>query len=475
MPKLKIDAAFPSVNCPLFTVNYPGGSILRKLFGTDGVRGLANAELSPFLALQLGTTAAHVIIERKQNTRVLVGRDPRISGDILESALVAGICSQGVDAVLLGVIPTPGVAYLTMGSSAAAGAVISASHNPVRDNGIKFFGPDGFKLDDAMELAIEQQIDDFDNFPRPQGADVGNVLRRRELVSDYAEHVKHSITTPLAGMSLVIDGANGAASELAPRIFHELGAKTMCLNCTPNGININDGSGSLHPEQMSVLVRQIGADVGMSFDGDADRVILSDENGNIVDGDHIMAIYGLHCARTDGLPTGSVVGTVMSNVGLELALQKENLRLVRTAVGDRYVCDEMRASGAIVGGEKSGHIILARYSTTGDGMVTALQVLQIMLQTGKKLSELAGEMEEFPQLLVNVKVAERDGWEAKPEIIAAIKDAEAKLTGHGRVVVRPSGTEKLIRVMAEGPDQDELDTLVHQIADTVKRVMGAGV
>ncbi len=445
---------------------------LRKLFGTDGVRGLANVELSPLLAMQLGATAAHVIIERKQNTRVLIGRDPRISGDILESALVAGICSQGVDAVLAGVVPTPAVAYLTTTTDAAAGVVISASHNPMPDNGIKFFGPDGHKLDDSVEAAIEEQLESFDSFPRPRGAEVGNILRRRELASDYAAHVKGTIDVPLGGMKLVIDGANGAASELAPRIFHELGARTSCLNCTPNGININEDTGSLHPEKMALLVRQLGADVGLAFDGDADRVILADEQGNVVDGDHVMAIYALHCARTSGLPTNTVVGTVMSNVGLELALKKEGLKLARTAVGDRYVSDEMRRSGAIVGGEKSGHIILSRYTTTGDGMITALQVLAVMLQTGKKLSELAAEMEEFPQLLVSVRVAERDGWDTKPEIVSAIEDVEKKLAGRGRVVVRPSGTEKLIRVMAEGPDQRELETLVGQIADAVKKAMG---
>lgn len=445
---------------------------MRKLFGTDGVRGLANVELSPLLALQLGATAAHVIIERKQNTKMVIGRDPRISGDILESALAAGICSQGVDAVLAGVIPTPGVAYLTMTTGAAAGVVISASHNPMPDNGIKFFGPDGYKLDDSVEATIEEQLELFDSFPRPSGADVGNIFRKRELAYEYAQHVKSTIDVTLGGIKVVIDGANGAASELAPRIFHELGARTSCLNCTPNGININEDTGSLHPEKMALLVKQLGADVGMAFDGDADRVILADEKGNVVDGDHIMAIYALHCARTSGLPTNTVVGTVMSNVGLELALKKEGIKLVRTAVGDRYVSDEMRRSGAVVGGEKSGHIILSRYTTTGDGMITALQILSVMLHTGKKLSELASEMQEFPQLLVNVQVAERDGWDNKPEILSAIKDAEEKLAGRGRVVVRPSGTEKLIRVMAEGPDQQELEILVGQIADAVKRTMG---
>lgn len=445
---------------------------MAKLFGTDGVRGLANVDISPLLALKLGTTAAHVIIERRQNTRVLVGRDPRISGDILESALVAGICSQGVDAVLAGVIPTPGVAYLTKDTQAAAGAVISASHNPVRDNGIKFFGPDGYKLDDSVEEAIEAQLEFFDQFARPGGADVGNILRRHELAWEYAQHVKSTIPHTLTGMKLVIDCANGAASELAPRVYEELGAKTTCMHCTPNGININQDCGSLYPEDMRKAVRETGADLGLSFDGDADRVILADEKGEIVDGDHIMAIYALHRARTGGLPTGTVVGTVMSNVGLEIALSKENLRLVRTAVGDRYVCDEMRRSGAVVGGEKSGHLILSDYTTTGDGMVTALQVIAVMLETGRKLSQLAAEMEEFPQLLVNVKVSRREDWDQQPAIVAAVRNAEEKLAGCGRVVVRPSGTEPLIRVMAEGPNRQELEELVGRMAEAVKSALG---
>ena len=459
---------------------------MRKLFGTDGVRGLANAELSPLLALQLGATAAHVLIEHEpeipgyasgrnaapkhSQATVLVGRDPRISGDILESALVAGICSQGVDALLAGVIPTPGVAYLARRSRCAAGVVISASHNPVKDNGIKFFGPDGYKLDDAVEAEIEQQIDAFDSFPKPIGKDVGSVFHKHELVWEYAFHVKQTIQTPLDGLSVVIDCANGAASELAPRIFYELGARTTCVNCTPNGIDINERSGSLHPEQMAALVRQTGADVGLSFDGDADRVIMADEKGEIVDGDHAMTIYGLYRARNGGLPMNTVVGTVMSNIGLELALAKQKVGLVRTAVGDRYVCDEMRRSGAVVGGEKSGHIILSEHTTTGDGMITGLQIFAIMLATGKRLSELASEMQEFPQILVNVKVAERDGWDTKPAITSAIKDVEEKLAGCGRVVVRPSGTEAIFRVFAEGKTMKKARALAEEWENVGKRI-----
>lgn len=443
-----------------------------RLFGTDGVRGLANVDISPFLALKLGTTAAHVIIESKQNTRVLVGRDPRISGDILESALIAGVCSQGCDAVVAGVIPTPGVAYLTKSTHASAGVVISASHNPVEDNGIKFFGPDGYKLDDRVEESIEEQIERFDSFPKPKGGDVGNIMRRHELAWEYAEHVKGTTQSSLDGMKIVIDGANGAASELAPRVFEELGAKVTCINCDPNGVNINKDCGSLHPRQMAAKVVETSADVGLSFDGDADRVILADERGNMVDGDHVMAIYGLHMAAKGDLPTNTVVGTVMSNMGLEIALGRRKVRLVRTAVGDRYVSDEMRRSGAIAGGEKSGHIILSRHTTTGDGMITALQMLSIMNATGKRLSELASAMQELPQLLVNVRVRRRDGWNKEQPIMLSIRDAEEKLAGRGRVVVRPSGTEKLIRVMAEGPNQGELETLVGSICDAVKQTLG---
>jgi phosphoglucosamine mutase len=445
---------------------------LKKLFGTDGVRGLANVELSPLLALQLGTAAAHVIVETRHDARVLIGRDPRISGDILESAMVAGICSQGVDVIIVSVISTPGVAYLTKSTGASAGVVISASHNPVQDNGIKFFGPDGYKLDDAVEADIEEHVPRADKLPRVSGGDVGRMFRKHELAWEYAEHVKTAASHRLDRMKIVLDGANGAASELAPQIFSEVGANVECINCNPNGININSGCGSLHPNMLQEKVRELGADVGLAFDGDADRVIMIDEHGEMVDGDHVMAIYGLRQARMNDLAGGVVVGTVMSNIGLEIALAKENIKLVRTPVGDRYVSDEMRRLGALIGGEKSGHIILSRYTTTGDGMITALQVLSIMAETGKRLSELACEMEEFPQILLNVPVKDRNGWDSIPQILSAISTAEQKLAGSGRVLVRPSGTEKLIRVMAEGPDMDELKQLTGDIAEAVRQALG---
>ncbi|MEN6521807.1 MAG: phosphoglucosamine mutase [Armatimonadota bacterium] len=443
-----------------------------KLFGTDGVRGVANVELTPLLALQLGTAAAHVIVEQKNKGRILIGRDPRISGDILESAMVAGVCSQGLDALLVGVISTPGVAYLTAATGASAGVVISASHNPVQDNGIKFFGPDGYKLDDAVESEIENYTAAFDRLPRPKGGDVGRMFRKHEMAWEYAQHLKTAATKKFDGLKVVIDCANGAASELAPQILSEVGADIKTINSNPNGININVGCGSLHPDTLREKVKKLGADVGLAFDGDADRVIMVDERGEIVDGDHVMAIYGLRHARLGNLPGNAVVGTVMSNIGLEIALAKENVTLVRTPVGDRYVSDEMRRIGAIVGGEKSGHIILSKFASTGDGVVTALQVISIMLETGKKLSELSSEMEEFPQLLVNVRVKDRNGWDKKPEIVSAITEAEKLLSGKGRVLVRPSGTEKLIRVMAEGPDMGELETLVGGIAESIQKLMG---
>ncbi len=443
-----------------------------KYFGTDGVRGLANVELSPLLALKLGATAAHVIVERKQNTKVIVGRDTRISGDILESALVSGICSQGVDAILAGVIPTPGIAYLTSASMAAAGVMISASHNHMRDNGIKFFGPDGYKLDDAVEASIESEMEGFESFTRPSGADVGNVRRRHEIVWEYAGHVKHTIDHSLAGLKIAVDSANGSASELAPVIFGDLGAKVTSIFAQPDGSNINSECGSLHPSKAQAETVRIGADLGLSFDGDADRVILCDEHGRLVDGDRVMAIYALHQAANGGLEGGMVVGTVMSNIGLEIVLREAGLKLVRAAVGDRYVVEDMRRLGAVIGGEKSGHIVFAKHSTTGDGMITALQVISIMLETGKKLSELADQMQEYPQLLVNVPVSTKDNWDSDQVILAAIADAEEKLKGRGRVLVRPSGTEKLIRVMAEGPDQDELDKLVGNIVEAVRKRIG---
>lgn len=443
-----------------------------KLFGTDGIRGVANTELSALLALKLGAASAYVLRSRHEGAQIFVGRDPRISGDILESALASGVCSLGVDVYLLGIVPTPGVAYLTRLKQADAGVVISASHNPMRDNGIKFFGSDGYKLSDEVENEIEKQLKRFNKLPRPEGNSVGRMYRAEEMVENYLDHLKGLLPNGLSGWKLALDCANGAVSHLAPKLFTELGANVMVINNSPNGININENCGSLYPETLQKLVKKENLQMGMSFDGDGDRAILIDEKGNIVDGDHVMAICALELARKDKLPGRKVVATVMSNAGLEVALARESITLLRTDVGDRYVSDKMRQTGAIIGGEKSGHIIFSEHSTTGDGMVTALQVLSVMAATGKPLSELAAQMSEFPQLLVNVPVRTKKGWEKIPEIADAVAWGQAQLAGGGRVFVRASGTEALIRVMAEGPDIQVLNEIVNPICEAIRKQLG---
>lgn len=440
----------------------------RTYFGTDGVRGIANTELSPRLAMGLGAAAALALGGADGSPpEVIVGRDPRLSGDLLEAALVAGLCSLGVHVTSLGVLPTPGVAFVTRARGARAGAVISASHNPVADNGIKFFGPDGRKLDDAWEARIEAHIDDWESHPRPTGAAVGRLTRTEQPVEAYATHLRDSCPARLDGLRLVVDCANGAASYLAPRILSELGAEVITLSAHPDGVNINENCGSLHPEAMAARVGAEGADAGLAFDGDADRVILADEKGRIVDGDRVLCLAGIHLAASGRLPGRVVVGTVMSNLGLEQALEKHDIRLVRAAVGDRYVAEEMARAGAVLGGEKSGHLLFARHTTTGDGILTALQVLQICRESGRSLAAWADEMQELPQVLRSVRVARRDGWREIPAVTDAIARAEATLAGRGRIFVRPSGTEKVIRIMAEGPDQTEIEHLVGEVADAL--------
>ena len=444
-----------------------------KLFGTDGVRGTANTKLSALLALRLGSASAYVLRRKHEGAKMLIGRDPRISGDILESAMASGICSLGVDVYLTDVVPTPAVAYLTKQIHADAGIVISASHNPMKDNGIKFFAGDGYKLPDEIEDEIEENVEKFDSLPRPEGAGVGRMYHAHDLIDSYIEHLHHTFPHRLDGMKIVLDCANGAVSEVAPKFFAELGADITTINCSPDGTNINKNAGSLHPKNLQDTVLTKGAQIGMAFDGDGDRAILVDDKGNLVDGDHVMTICGIHLARQGRLPKMGVVATVMSNIGLEIALKREGIKLLRTNVGDRYVSDEMRQTGIILGGEKSGHVIFSEYSTTGDGMVTALQTLNVMLETGKPLSELAGQMKEFPQILINIPVQKRDGWENVIEISEAVKAGEGKLTGRGRVFVRASGTEKLIRVMAEGPDLEELEAICSEICEIVKKTLGS--
>ena len=443
-----------------------------KLFGTDGVRGIANTELSALLALRLGSASAYVLRRKHEGAMMLIGRDPRISGDILESAMASGICSLGVDVYLAGVIPTPAVAFLSQHMHADAGIVISASHNPMRDNGIKFFGGDGYKLPDEIEAEIEEQVAGFDALPIPDGAGVGRMYRKHDLLDIYLDHVRKTFPHRLDGIKVILDCSNGAVFEAAPRLFSDLGAEITVMNDQPDGININAGCGSLHPETLQQMVLKKGAQIGMAFDGDGDRAILVDEKGRIVDGDHVMAICALHLARQNRLPKNGVVATVMSNIGLEIALQRENVSLLRTQVGDRNVSDEMRKTGIVIGGEKSGHLIFSDHSSTGDGLITSLQVLNIMLETGKPLSELADQMLEFPQLLINIHVKKKDGWDRIPEITEAVKVGETRLANRGRVFVRASGTEKLIRVMAEGPDLSELEEITGDICGVVKKMLG---
>lgn len=442
-------------------------------FGTDGVRGVANADLSAFFTFRLGRVAGGIITGEDQGRPVFLGSDTRLSGDLLRCALASGLLSVGVDVVDLGVLPTAGVAYLTSREQAAAGAMLSASHNPAPDNGIKFFGPDGRKIADETETAIEQAIDDWETFAAPTGEDLGRLYAGSDLVEQYVDYLVGCAPLRLDGLRVVMDCGHGSAYLLGPRVARALGAKVIALGCGPDGLNINAGYGALHPEQAQAAVREHGADLGVSFDGDADRAIFADEQGVLVDGDRVMALCAIAWKDTDRLPGNQVVGTVMSNVGLERGLADRGIRLLRAAVGDRHVADMMRAESAALGGEKSGHIIFSRLATTGDGILTFLQVAAVMLESGRRLSELAGQIQEYPQLLVNVPVWRRRGWRDQPDLWRSVREAEARLGDRGRILVRASGTERIIRVMAEGPDADEVHEIVHTVAAVIHDTMGS--
>ncbi len=444
----------------------------RNHFGTDGVRGVANSELSPQLAMALGAAAAHVLRENNTDREIVVGRDPRLSGDLLEAALIAGICSQGVNVLSVGVLPTPGVAFVTQARGAAAGVVISASHNPMADNGIKFFGSNGKKLADATEARIETLLGEWQEWARPTGGNVGAVTRSAKPTAGYVAHLQASCPLRLDGVKLVIDGANGAASFLAAQVFGELGANVTTIFCDPDGVNINADCGSLHPEAMQKRVLETGADAGLALDGDADRVILCDDTGTRFDGDRVLCLLGTFLHERGELAGDVVVGTIMSNMGLGIALQKRGVRFVAAPVGDRYVAEAMETEGAILGGEKSGHFLLPRLSPTGDGMLSALQVLAACAVSGRKLSDWATEMTEYPQRLESIPVRTKTGWAAIPEIAEAIAQGEAKLSGVGRLNVRASGTEKRIRVMAEAPDAATVDTVVESVSDAIRQALG---
>ncbi|MPL68157.1 Phosphoglucosamine mutase [bioreactor metagenome] len=443
-----------------------------RLFGTDGVRGLANKQLTPELAFRLGWAATTYFGEETHAQPVIIiGRDTRISGQMLEAALAAGICSAGGKAILAGMIPTPAVAYLTRKYNAQAGAVISASHNPFPDNGIKFFAGTGYKLPDAVEdkleelvlLAAQEQMD------RPTGEQVGTIENSHHLIKDYIDYVLATVSQDFSGLKIVVDCANGAAYEAAPILLKKLGAEVIVLNDQPNGININRDCGSTHLSQLQQAVVEHQANIGIAHDGDADRCLVVDETGRVVDGDQMMVICTLDLLKNNHLVENTLVTTVMSNIGLHQAVKEAGGKVEVTPVGDRYVLEAMLEHGYVLGGEQSGHIIFSQYSTTGDGLITALQLVSAVKKSGKTLSQLAGLMKIYPQLLVNVRVNTKDGWEDNQAIKASIAQGEAELGDNGRILVRPSGTESLIRVMAEGPDMDALERIVNTIAEVVKK------
>lgn len=440
-----------------------------KYFGTDGVRGVANAELTPELAFKLGRIGGYVLTKHIEKPRVVIGRDTRISGEMLESALIAGLLSIGADVMRLGVISTPGVAYLTKALSASAGVMISASHNPVEDNGIKFFGPDGYKLLDEQEAEIERLLDVEDTFPRPIGKDLGQVSDYFEGGQKYIQFLKQTISGDFSGIHIALDCANGAVSSLAPQLFADLEADISTMATSPNGLNINVGCGSTHPEALSEFVLERGAQIGLAFDGDADRLIAIDEKGNVVDGDKILFICAKYMQSRGWLKHGTVVTTVMSNLGLSQSLKELGIETKQTAVGDRYVMEEMRKGGYNLGGEQSGHLIFLDYNTTGDGLLSALQLVNVMKQTNKPLSELASEMQTFPQKLVNIRVANKYAVRENEHVRAVIEKVEAEMNGEGRVLVRPSGTEPLVRIMVEAKTEALCDQYMNEIASVVKK------
>lgn len=445
-----------------------------KYFGTDGVRGVANSELTPEFAFKLGRVGGYVLTkDATDRPKVLIGRDTRISGEMLEGALVAGLLSIGVEVMRLGVISTPGVAYLTRMMSANAGVMISASHNPVADNGIKFFGPDGFKLTDAQEAEIEAILDaQDDTLPRPIGADLGSVSDYFEGGQKYIQYLKQTVAEEFEGIHVALDCAHGATSSLATHLFADLEADISTMGASPTGLNINDGVGSTHPDGLAKFVTEKGADVGLAFDGDGDRLIAVDENGKIVDGDQIMFIIGKHLNTVGRLKKQTIVSTVMSNMGFYKAVEDNEMHSVQTAVGDRYVVEEMRANDYNLGGEQSGHIVFLDFNTTGDGLLTGIQLVNIMKATGKKLSELASEMKIFPQRLVNVRVTDKHAVTENAKVAAVIAEVEADMASNGRVLVRPSGTEPLVRVMVEAATEEDCERYVERIADVVRAEMG---
>jgi len=447
-----------------------------RLFGTDGVRGRANEELTAELALELSIAAASVLAESgafdDRRPRALVGRDPRASGEFLEAAVVAGLASSGIDAVRLGVLPTPGVAFLTGATSADLGVMISASHNPMPDNGIKFFARGGAKLDDDLEDAIEARMSQAvtNGRPRPTGADVGRISDDPALVEHYVAHLVSSLGHPISleGIRVVVDCANGAAYVAAPAAFEAQGADVIRIHANPDGININDHCGSTHMDSLRASVLEHGADLGIALDGDADRCLAVDTAGKVVDGDQILAILALSLCDNGRLKNDTVVATVMSNLGLVQAMRRHGIHVEQTKVGDRYVLEAMLAGGFSLGGEQSGHVIMLEHATTGDGVLTALHLMSTMASTGKSLAELAAVMTRLPQVLVNVPGVDKARADTDPGLTRAVAEAKQQLGDSGRVLLRPSGTESLVRVMVEAKSLETANDVAYRLADAVR-------
>ncbi|AMO60228.1 phosphoglucosamine mutase [Mycolicibacterium phlei] len=441
---------------------------MARLFGTDGVRGVANQDLTAELALALGSAAARRLTGPGGHARrvAVVGRDPRASGEMLEAAVIAGLTSEGVDALRVGILPTPAVAYLTSAYDADFGVMISASHNPMPDNGIKIFGPGGHKLDDATEDRIEELVAAGPGH-RPTGAGIGRVVDAADALDRYLRHVAKAVTTRLDGLTVVVDCAHGAASEAAPQAYRAAGANVIAINNAPNGLNINEHCGSTHMEALRSAVVSYGADLGLAHDGDADRCLAVDAAGRVIDGDAIMVVLALAMRESGELAGNTLVATVMSNMGLHLAMRSAGIAVRTTSVGDRYVLEELRAGAFALGGEQSGHIVMPSLGTTGDGIVTGLRLMSRMAQTRKTLAELAEPMRTLPQVLINVKVEDKTTVAQAPAVQSAVAEVEAELGDTGRILLRPSGTEQVVRVMVEAADEDTARQMAVRVAETV--------
>ena len=441
---------------------------MRKYFGTDGIRGIAGESLTADLSFKVGKALGKLLTEEKEHPKVVIGRDTRISCDMIEHALTAGLTSTGVNVMTVGTIPTPAIAYLTKTIETDSGIMISASHNPYQDNGIKIFGPDGFKLTDEQELEIESLIDNSEKIKNASFEKIGKVYGGNELTQKYIQHIKQSITGDLSDIKIALDCANGATTGVAPFIFGDLEADIETIGCQPNGVNINDNVGSTKIETISEFVKENNVDVGFAFDGDGDRVLAVDANGNIVDGDKIMFILAKHLKEQGELKDNMVVSTVMSNIGFYKAIEENGLQSVKTAVGDRYVVEEMRKNDYSLGGEQSGHIVLMNYATTGDGILTAVKLANIIKTSGKSLEELASEVSIYPQKLVNIKVIDKKTAMEDSEILSECEKVEKELEGNGRILLRASGTENLIRVMVEASSDGLTDKYCEQVAKIVR-------